>query len=177
MAQGYVNQFGSGFTYSGSGLVIPLQQGPTINQPNLVGVTDASNAAAGSVGEYISSSILVGSAVSLTTATFANITSISLTAGDWDVAASFITAPNAATVTNFVSMGITQVSATPPTLGAENNRSFMWTPSQTGANYAIVCGPMRINLSATTTFYLIGRADFTVNTNSGYGFIGARRVR
>ncbi|MDP2325295.1 MAG: hypothetical protein Q8N51_14890, partial [Gammaproteobacteria bacterium] len=42
-------------------------------------------AAAGYIGELIGSTIASGSAVSLTTATNANVTSISLTAGDWDV--------------------------------------------------------------------------------------------
>ena len=51
----------------------------------LAGVTTNSNAAAGIVGEYISSSIASGSAVSLTTGVSANVTSISLTAGDWEV--------------------------------------------------------------------------------------------
>ena len=56
----------------------------TIVTPNLVGVTSASNAAAGSVGEIISALVAVGSPVSLVNATAKNVTSISLTAGDWD---------------------------------------------------------------------------------------------
>ena len=51
----------------------------------VVGVTTNSNATTGYVGEYISSQVAVASAVALTTATPANVTSISLTAGDWDV--------------------------------------------------------------------------------------------
>jgi predicted nucleic acid-binding protein len=43
------------------------------------------SAAAGKVGEFITSNIVVGSAVALTTGTAANVTSVSLTAGDWDV--------------------------------------------------------------------------------------------
>lgn len=55
---------------------------PTITTPNIVGVTNGSNAAAGSVGEYVTAS---PTGISLTTGTTINLTSISLTAGDWDV--------------------------------------------------------------------------------------------
>src|SRR5690349_16625741 len=52
---------------------------------SLAGTATNDDAAAGKIGEYIESEVLSGSAVSLTTNTAANITSISLTAGDWDV--------------------------------------------------------------------------------------------
>ena len=48
----------------------------------IVGTTTNNNAAAGCVGEYVSSAIEYASRVSLTTSTPANVTSISLTAGD-----------------------------------------------------------------------------------------------
>src|SRR5574337_1898836 len=52
---------------------------------DILGTTTNDDAAAGYIGEVISSNIAVGSAVSLSSGTIANITSISLTAGDWDV--------------------------------------------------------------------------------------------
>ena len=48
------------------------------------GVTDGSDAAAGQFGEVISS-IVLGPGVTLTTIVPATVTTISLTAGDWDV--------------------------------------------------------------------------------------------
>lgn len=143
----------------------------------IYGTTTNDNAAAGQVGEYISSSILVGSAVSLTTATSANITSISLTAGDWDVEGMVIFNPNALTTTTSLQMGISQTSATLPTLGAENNSNINTQSFSAGLSQSLSCGPMRISLSATTTIYLVAQAAFAINTMSGYGFIGARRVR
>jgi hypothetical protein len=56
---------------------------PAVGQ--IPGTATNDDAAAGKLGEIISSNIVVGSAVSLTTNTPANITSLSLTAGDWDV--------------------------------------------------------------------------------------------
>src|SRR5215472_14162674 len=51
----------------------------------IVGVNGASNAAAGNIGEYVTASLAQGSAVNLPGGTATNLTSISLTAGDWDV--------------------------------------------------------------------------------------------
>ena len=52
----------------------------------IVGTTTNNNAAAGSVGEFVSSIVLGAAAVSLTTNVSANITSlVSLSAGDWDI--------------------------------------------------------------------------------------------
>ena len=52
---------------------------------SIQGVASNANASAGNVGEYITSNIPNGSAVSLTNGTAQNITSISVTAGDWDI--------------------------------------------------------------------------------------------
>jgi len=82
----------------------------------IVGTTTNNNANAGSVGEVVSSSVAVGSAVSLTTAAGAftgkTITSISLTAGDWNVFG--IVGINMAATTNFTASagGINTVADT-----------------------------------------------------------------
>jgi len=47
--------------------------------------TTNDSATAGNVGEYVESVIVTGSSTALTTATAKTVTSISLTAGDWDV--------------------------------------------------------------------------------------------
>src|SRR4029077_4886616 len=51
----------------------------------LLGTATNDNATAGNVGEYIESVIPAGAAIAITSATNTNLTSISLTAGDWDV--------------------------------------------------------------------------------------------
>src|ERR1700716_2012808 len=51
----------------------------------LPGEPAAGSATAGNVGEYIESVVVSGSAVALTTGVDKTITSISLTAGDWDI--------------------------------------------------------------------------------------------
>lgn len=142
----------------------------------LTGTPTNNNAAAGDVGEYVSSEILAGSAVALTTATPTNITSISLTAGDWEVHGTVALA-NVGTTITLVQGAINTTSAalgTPPNAGAR----LVWNGSVTAGTFSQSVGERRLSLSSTTTVYLVTAATFTGGTScSGYGFIGARRVR
>jgi hypothetical protein len=56
----------------------------------LVGTTTNDNAPAGNNGEYVSSSVAKTTPVTLVSATPANLTSVSLSAGDWDCSADII---------------------------------------------------------------------------------------
>lgn len=141
------------------------------------GTNTNDSATAGQVGEVIESEVLSGSAVSATTAVTFNVTSISLTAGDWDVWATVANFSNAATVTTALVAGITTTSATLPV--SPNKGAFVnfQQTFPTGSNNTISVGKMRLSLSTTTTVYLVMRLVFSVNTNAGYGYIGARRAR
>jgi hypothetical protein len=151
----------------------------TLNQPNIVGVTDGSNAAAGSVGEFVSSTVLTGAAVSLTTGTTANVTSISLTAGDWDIRGVVALNKGSTTSVTTEAAAITTVSATYPALGLTNSaliRNQATTYNGTTAGAVIPVGVTRLNITSTTTVYLVANCTFTVSTMSAYGAIEARRV-
>jgi hypothetical protein len=142
----------------------------------VVGVTNGSNAPAGAIGEYISSTILVGSAIFLTANTPTNITSISLTAGDWDVWGNVCISDTAQSQTQVVGW-TSSVSATVPTI--PNGGAFFQHFFLAGSlvDVAIPVGIQRVSIASTTTFYLSTSVGFTAGTNSAYGFIGARRVR
>jgi len=143
----------------------------------IIGTTTNNNAAAGSVGEFISSSVLAGAAVALTTAIGANVTSIALTAGDWDVCGTVAFVFAATTTSTQQTMGISSVSATFGTNGAENN-IIQFKQTLTGLKtVAFGNSSMRFSIAAPTTVYLLGSAVFAVSTASAYGFISARRVR
>lgn len=167
---------GTGTTAStGTGSVV-LASSPTLTTPNVVGTATNNNAAAGSVGELISATLVEGSAVSLTTATAANITSVNLTAGDWDV--SGVVAFKFAGTTSYTILtgGTNSTSATIGAIGTYANNVV--AANVPGAVTAIKEAPItRYSLSATTTVYLIAYAAFTVSTLQAYGFIRARRVR
>ena len=145
----------------------------------LPGTTTNDNAAAGKVGEYVSSSVLVGSAVSLTTATPLNVTSISLTAGDWDVEVNAAFTGGATTVVQSLLASISTTTASiDSTPGRFTNVS--------GGNVAVfnfdatvsaVVPRARFSLTTTTTIYFVAQATFSVSTASVYGIISARRAR
>lgn len=143
----------------------------------IVGTTTNDNTTAGDVGEIIESTVLIGAAVSVTTATPKDITTITLTAGDWDVWGNVWTNPNGATITQIVAPWINTASATVPTApGAGAYQDYAFTTSA-GAAVGVPVGMRRLSLSGNTTVYLSVSVQFITNVNSAYGYIGARRRR
>lgn len=144
----------------------------------LAGTTTNDNAAAGGVGEYIEATRALGAALALTTTVPLNVTSISLTAGDWDVSGVVCFTGNVATTVSVLIGSVSSVSATLPTYGTIGRTD--WPPQVAGAissGIDVQTGLTRFSLAATTTIYLVGRADFAVNSASAFGHIRARRVR
>lgn len=160
------------------GSIIPSQ---TVG---ITGTTTNNSAQAGSVGEYITATVVAGSAVALTTATGANITSISLTAGDWDVSAVADFTPGATTSITVLSAGLGTTTAT--LLGQAGGGGVGTDPLVTITQPATVpaAGPLhlalpptRVLIASTTTIFFVANCTFTVSTLSAYGTIRARRIR
>lgn len=149
--------------------------GALVATNGIVGTTAVGNAIAGNVGEFASSYVaLAGSPVALVTATSANVTSISLTAGDWDVEGNINFSGTIATITSKRG-AISVTSATMPTDGSE-----VWNGQQTTvATFVdgVAIPRKRVNVSSTTTVYLVGQASFSAGAVSASGGITARRVR
>lgn len=146
-----------------------------LNPIQAKGTTTNDNAAAGNIGESISSIVAVGAAVSLTTNTIANVTSISLTAGDWDISGIVQFHPDVNTsVTNLVG----SISATTATLDISNRFVHRTAALVTGGlDFAYGIPVTRISLASPTTIYLTTFSLFTVSTLTAYGQIYARRAR
>jgi hypothetical protein len=147
--------------------------------PNQITGTATNDAAsAGNIGEFVAAQVVSGSAVGLTTATAANVTSISLTAGDWEVCGSVFTVNGGSTVMTQFRGGWSTTSATLPTSPAtgfmEWNGSYT-TVNQFGPALSLPCD--RLSLASTTTVYLVAQETFTTSTASAYGRITARRRR
>lgn len=146
------------------------------------GTSSNDSAAVGYVGEFVSTTLAVGSAVSLTTATPANIVSMSLTPGDWDVMGFMNFNLTGATGTLFQS-GASVTSATLPTqpggsgLGTDALASSPVPVTGLTGDLTQDSGSVRVSIAATTTVYLVAQATFTVGTCTGFGTIRARRVR
>ncbi len=144
----------------------------------IVGTPTNNNAAAGYVGEFISSVIALASATALTSLTPKDVTSISLTAGDWDIWGNVGFNGNAATELLFANGWISVTSATLPDFSLSNSMSY--NPAQpifVVAPLGIQVPYKRISIAGTTTVYLSVDSSFAVNTCSAYGGIFARRVR
>jgi hypothetical protein len=137
----------------------------------IVGTTTNNNANAGSVGEHVSNTT---TGTSLTSATPANITSVSLTAGDWDVSGVVQYNPAGTTTVNGLTQGVNTVSATLGGLGTFTQTNTAFTTGTAQRQSAPV---IRVSLASTTTVFLVAQASFGVSTMTCDGFIRARRVR
>ena len=156
-----------------SGTAPSLFAGPTA----VGGSTTNDSASAGFVGETISSALGSGSAVALSTGTAANITTISLTAGDWDVTGQVAFLFVATTTVTGLAGGVNTVSATLPGFNTGTSQTI-YSSFAPGAQVITQTVPrQRISLASTSTVFLIAQAVFAVSTLSAYGSITARRRR
>lgn len=144
----------------------------------LPGTTTNDNAAAGKVGEYTSSIVLAGAAVALTTTQAADITTLQLTAGDWDMSGICINQPIGTTTTTF---GVCNITTTANTLNnvPSDGGAIAFTNAALGGGgqESLTTDVARVSINATTTYHLVTRFDFAGGTNGGFGKIRARRVR
>lgn len=134
------------------------------------GVTDASSASSGQVGEVLTA--ITATPVNLTTAASSNAISLTLPPGDWEINGMVRFNPSAA--------AISQVSGSWNT----TSNTFAGFPDNTqiqGLTNGSTCqAPMphrRYNLTANTTIYLVALASFASGTCTALGYIEARRVR
>lgn len=163
-----------GGTAANSGKFTTLQATSTITPSSTAGIagtTTNDNANAGSIGEEITNT---GTSISLTNSVAANVTSISLTAGDWLVMGSCQFGPGASTVTSQISAGISQTSATMPSAPLLTQ---LQAPFTNGSNQNIPVPTRRIKLASTTTIYLVALAAFTTSTMAATCTIDSDRLR
>ena len=126
------------------------------------GVTDGSEAAAGDIGEYMSATSGI---VSLANTVTANLATLNLTAGDWDVTGAVTFSASAGTHLSF-GIGI----------GSTGDAVTQATFPTTAINQAMVTAVQRYNVTGTTAVTLQAQAAFS-GTVSAAGLIRARRMR
>lgn len=139
----------------------------------LVGTTTNDNTAAGKVGEYISSQIVQASATSISNATPTSLTSISLTAGDWDVGGN-ITFLGSASILSLAEVGISNSNNNQPDGSLV---TIISAGASLNQNVGLSAPIQRFSLSGTTTIYIVGTASFATGTCTQAGFLWARRRR
>lgn len=155
---------------TGSGALV-FGTSPTVTTPNIVGTATNNNAAAGSVGEFLSNS---ASGVSVPNSTNTNLVSLALTAGDWDVSGSF---EILMTGTNQGAAGWTSTTSA----GSQPTEGWFGVLGMaSAAGTTIIASPtpkLRISTASSTTVYIVGYASFSSGTATGKGYIRARRIR
>lgn len=150
-------------------------QGATGNP--IHGTNTNDDASAGYIGEYISSSVVLASAVTLTNSgQFYDITNITLTAGDWDVTGIVEYTLNGATMTATTS-GIGTVSGNSGTGLTAGDTRVDGLPPTSATDMTYVIPAVRKSISGSTTYYLKAVSGHSAGTPKGYGRISARRVR
>ena len=135
----------------------------------LVGTTSANNANAGAVGEYVTAT---STSTGITNNVTTNITSISITAGDYDVGGSICFNPTAV-----LTQVIAGTNTTSATFQASPGYSVFNASSASGGGECLATPTSRVNVSTTTTVYLIGSASFSSGTTTTVGTVWARRRR
>lgn len=177
-----VHTFYNGTSASTPQLLQITSDGALNPTEGIIGKTDASNATAGQVGEYISSFVVAGSAVGLTTGTARTVTSITLTAGDWDVegAVGFTlssTGTGCTALQACVSLATNTFVTAPtangfPVASIQSNTSF-----SSGGSNRLAGLYSRVNVSVSTNVFLVASSNFTSGSVLAFGAISARRVR
>lgn len=142
----------------------------------LPGQTNATVANAGNIGQTLSSTVLIGSAVSLTTATAANVTSQSYTAGSWLLWGNVCINPAVAASTTTLAGWISTTSATLPTAPNSGAYFLINLPFAAGNGDCFPVGMIKASFASTTTVYLSVYAAFTGGTNAAYGYLSGIRT-
>ena len=150
----------------------------TVTSSKVTGTTTNDSAAAGLVGQYIES--IATDTVAVTSTNYGDLTSISLTAGDWDVSAVVYWDNTGATWT-IAQYGISTTAGNNGVglSAGENFISNTWASSATTPT--ILTGsiaPYRMSLASTTTVYLKYRSTYSAGgPPHSQGRLSARRVR
>lgn len=161
-----------GFENAAEGIFsgVPVTPSTTLG---IVGTTLADSANPGSVGEFVTATIIN---LALSSGQTANITSIPLTPGDWDVTGTVEFTGAASTVVSVIFGAISLINANIPPIPSRS----VWAPGVnfgTNPDISFVVPGLRVNVSTLTTVFLPCLAAFGSGGLSASGTISARRVR
>lgn len=139
------------------------------------GTATNDSAASGYIGEIVSSAITTVTNAP-TSGNFGDLTSISLTAGDWDVGLQGHWRVNANVTSVLIGLGtVAGNDSTGLIIGS--NQAVSTKTFTAGGVEPLSITPYRVSLSATTTYYYKYNATYTGVTPDLRGIISARRVR
>jgi hypothetical protein len=141
----------------------------------IVGTTTNNSANAGSVGEEIESVISSASPVALSTTIVNTITTIALSAGDWDVGGEVWI--NIGTGGATLMQGAVSAASSVPLNGTGTGRNLLQIAVTASSIQILPLRQARVTLSGSATYFLLASATFPSGTVTAYGNIWARRAR
>lgn len=156
-----------------AGLTVGTSNG-TATHLTIIGASDGNSAGVGVVGQYVNAVVESGAAVPLVSTITANVTSISLTAGDWDVSGVVNLTFTTVTATRF-HVGTTTTALTMGPVGTFVSKPLSF--AGLSDTYSEIVPVSRYSISNTATVYLVADAAFSSGSISAYGTIRARRIR
>lgn len=146
----------------------------------IAGVQTAAAAVSGQVGEVISANVSTYTNYT-TTATFQQITTVTLTPGDWLITGFLTVAGNGATVTSTANYQGAISTTTASSAGTTEGLGDLGYIAESGVNAtsgkASLVVFSVVNISASTAYYLNSRANFTAGNPQFVGSLSARRLR
>lgn len=140
----------------------------------LTGVTDGSLAAAGKIGERITSFATATNAA--TSGQYGDLTSISVTAGDWEIRISGEAVANATAVVTQNQVGISTTTGNSST-GLVSGDSIIDVIPQTANYNSGFCLSINASFNSTTIYYFKMLSNYTVTIPKFRGRITATRLR
>lgn len=146
----------------------------------LIGGGTATNdsASAGVIGEFTQSRITSNTNAPGATTAWADATSLSLTAGDWDVTGVVFTTLNGATMSGGVLIGISTTTGNSATgLQTGDNMAQFPVPSASTGDRSGTVPAYRMSLASTTTVYLKLNVTYSAGNPQYTCRLSARRVR
>jgi hypothetical protein len=152
--------------------------GATLTTGQLPGTATNDNATAGNVGQYLSSIVLSGAAVALTTNTPLDVATLTLTAGDWDLQGLCASQPASSAVSTTFICNVTTVANTLVNVPADGTAMGFNNSTQTAnGGQSVTTDTARVSISGSTTYHLVMQVTYSPGTLGGYGKLRARRVR
>jgi hypothetical protein len=139
------------------------------------GVQDGSSAAPGQIGEFVLANLTAATMIAIGNAVARDLTTITLTAGDWDVAGAVYFQATSSAGTDDLRGWINTMPAAQPA-GDTGGLAISSTSSGGLVNFVAI-PPLRMNLTQSTTVYLSASADYGSGTMQVKGYIRARRMR
>lgn len=142
----------------------------------IAGVQSGAAATAGCIGEVITSTVS-GAAVAAT-GTVGNITSISLTPGDWLITGQAIVTGGATGLTSGTAcqMSIVTTTATNGTAGSTMTQESVLALLSNGL-FPLTLPGIRVNISASASYFLTEQVSFAAGSPTVSGTITATRIR